>query len=83
MSLGLATFTKDRMAELLKAVEKKAGRALKEKAKTRKELIARGRKEYQSLTRAYERALHTALKTLDIPSRQEFDALKRKVGSKK
>ncbi len=80
MSLGITTFTKDRFAELLKVFEKKAGLALKEKEKTRKELIARGKKEYQSLTRAYERALHNALKTLDIPSRKEFESLKRKVG---
>ena len=56
MSLGITTFTKDRFAELLKVFEKKAGLALKEKEKHARIDCSR-QKEYQSLTRAYERAL--------------------------
>lgn len=79
MSLGLASMAKERAAEVLEYMVKEGRLAAKDQAKLQKRLVAQGEKEYQAMRRSYEASLGTALKALNVPTRKEFEALKKKV----
>ncbi|OGL66555.1 hypothetical protein A2856_02605 [Candidatus Uhrbacteria bacterium RIFCSPHIGHO2_01_FULL_63_20] len=83
IGLGVAALAKERAQDFLDYLVKEGKLAAKDQAKMRKELAARGKKEYRTMSGGYDKAVRETLKMLDIPTRSEFEALKRQVAGKK
>ncbi|TAK03809.1 hypothetical protein EPO34_01445 [Patescibacteria group bacterium] len=83
LGLGVASLAKERAADFLDYLLKEGKLAAKDQARMRKDLAARGKTEYRAMSTGYGKAVRETLKTLDIPTRSEFEALKRRVAGKK
>ena len=83
IGLGVASLAKGRMKEVLSYLAKQGKLATKDQAKMQKKLIEQGKREYTVLSKGYEKAVRQTLKMLNIPTRSEFEALKRTVARNK
>ncbi|MBI2551166.1 hypothetical protein HYV73_02360 [Candidatus Uhrbacteria bacterium] len=83
ISLGVASLAKERAEDFLEFLMKEGKLAVEDQAKMRQKLAAQGEKEYQAMSKWYEKAVRETLKILNIPTRSEFESLKRKVTGKK
>lgn len=83
IGLGAASIAKERAQDFVDFVLKQGKLAAKDQKKLRSKLIKQGQREYASMSKAYEKAVRQTLAALNIPTRSEFEALKRKVSKKK
>lgn len=83
LGMGIASIAKERAEDFIEYIAKEGKTAIKDQGKLRARLMARGEKEYHAMARGYDRAVRKTLKTLNVPTRSEFEALKRKVEGKK
>lgn len=81
--LGVMSLAKGRVEEFIGSLVKDGKLAIKDQKNLRKRLIAEGQKEYRTMTRGYQKIVRETLKTLNVPTRSEFDALKRLVEKKR
>lgn len=79
LSLGLASIVKDRAADFVEFLVKEGKLAVKDRQKLRNQLASQGEKEFRMMKKVYEKSLATALKAMNVPTRKEFNALKKKV----
>ncbi len=83
IGLGIASLAKERTKDFLEFLMKEGKLAAKDQAKMRKKLVAQGEKEYRAMSKGYEKAVRETMNMLNVPTRSEFEALKRKVEGKK
>lgn len=83
VGLGVAAMAKEQAEDFLNFLRKEGRLASKDQAKLRKQLVARGEKEYRAMTKGYGAAVKRTFEILNVPTRSEFEALKRKVEKKK
>lgn len=83
LGLGVASVARERAEEFVEYLAKEGKSAIRDQAKLRARLVARGEKEYRAMARGYENAVRKVLKAMSVPTRSEFEALKRKVEEKK
>ncbi|OGH73756.1 MAG: hypothetical protein A3C90_01145 [Candidatus Magasanikbacteria bacterium RIFCSPHIGHO2_02_FULL_51_14] len=83
VGLGAAGVARERATDFFEYLIKEGKLAVKDKQKLRKKLTTKGEKELHMMTKVYESAVKSVLHTLNIPTRSEFEALKRRVGPKR
>lgn len=83
LGMGVAAVAKERAEDFIEYLAKEGKTAIKDQGRMRARLMARGEKEYAAMARGYDNAVRKALRALNVPTRSEFEALKRKVEGKK
>jgi poly(hydroxyalkanoate) granule-associated protein len=79
VGIGLATVTREKIEETINELIKKGEISEKEGKETIDELVEKSKEMKKDLTEKVEKMVSDTLKTLNIPSRDEFQALKDKV----
>ncbi len=74
---GLVSSSKDKAEKIAKELIKKGELAVKDKDSFVSDLVKKAEQTKKSFDRTLEAAVKSILKKLDIPSRKEFNALKR------
>lgn len=83
LGLGLASMAKNSLDTAITALMREGKTIVKDKSKYQEKLIKEGKKAYGSLIKNLEETFDVALKKMNIPSRKEFEELKRKVEGRK
>lgn len=79
LSLGAAATARERLTDFIDYLIKEGKAATTDRDKLMKQLHAKGETEYNKMKKTYESAIHASLKAMDIPTRKEFDALRKEV----
>lgn len=79
MGLGLLSMSKDRVSDMVDFFVQEGKLAMKDQKKLKKQLLTQGGKEYKKMMGMYEKTVQSTLKVMNVPTRKEFDALKKKV----
>lgn len=77
--LGLVSLTKKKLDEMVKETAQKYGISQKEAEKMANDLLTKAEDRRDDLEQEYEKVFSNALKKMNIPTRKEFDELKKKV----
>lgn len=80
--LGLASLAKDQLEIVASALMKEGKLLTKDKEKFKQEIETKGQDLFSKMKREMEKTTDVVLKKMNIPSRKEFEALKRQVASK-
>ncbi|KKW33134.1 MAG: hypothetical protein UY76_C0008G0007 [Candidatus Uhrbacteria bacterium GW2011_GWA2_52_8d] len=83
LGLGLASLAKDQLETISSALMKEGKLLAKDRKRFKKDLETKGQLLYQQMLREMEKTNRTVLKKMNIPSRKEFEALKRQVAGKR
>lgn len=83
VGFGLASMAKDQFDAFASFLVKEGKLMAKDQTKFRKQLTQKGEKYYKGMMKDMEKASSSVLKTMNPPTRKEFEALKRKVEGKK
>jgi poly(hydroxyalkanoate) granule-associated protein len=79
VGMGLATVTREKIEETIDELIKKGEMSEKEGKEAIDELVEKSKEMKKDLTEKVENMVSDTLKKLNIPSRDEFQALKDKV----
>ena len=79
LSLGAAATARERLTDFIDYLIKEGKAATTDRDKLMKQLNVKGEAEYKKMKKTYENAIHATLKAMDIPTRKEFEALRREV----
>ena len=77
--LGAVLLTKDKVNEAVQKLVKESKINREEAEKLSKELISSGERQWEELEKSLGKSLRKGVQNLDIASKKELDALKRKV----
>lgn len=83
LSLGAAATARERLTDFLDYLIKEGKAATTDRRKLQKQLEAKGQREYRKMKQVYEQSVQSALKTMGIPTRKEFEALRREMAKPK
>ena len=83
LGLGLASLAKDQLETISSALLNEGKLLAKDQKHFKKDLETKGQLLYQQMLREMEKTNRTVLKKMNIPSRKEFEALKRQVTGKR
>lgn len=81
--LGLASLAKDQLETVSSALMKEGKLLTTDKKKFKKEMETKGQYLYTKMQKEMEKTAAAVLKKMDIPSRKEFESLKRQVNAKR
>lgn len=77
--LGLVSLTKKKLDEMVKETAQKYGISQKEAEKMANDLLTKAEDRRDDLEQEYEKVFSNALKKMNIPTRKEFDELKKRL----
>lgn len=79
---GLAVMAKDQLDAFTSFLVKEGKLVAKDQGKFQKDLAKKGEGAYKKMKLEMEKTMSYVLKQMNMPTRKEFDALKRKVDGK-
>ena len=79
LSLGAAATARERLTDFVDYLIKEGKSATTDRDKLMKQLNVKGEAEYKKMKKTYENAINASLKAMDIPTRKEFEALRKEV----
>ena len=79
LSLGAAATARERLTDFIDYLIKEGKSATPDRDKLMKQLNVKGEAEYKKMKKTYESAINASLKAMDIPTRKEFEALRKEV----
>ncbi|MFA5800650.1 MAG: hypothetical protein WC840_06910 [Candidatus Peribacteraceae bacterium] len=83
LSLGAAATARERLTDFIDYLIKEGKTTTTDRRKLQKQLETKGRKEYRKMRQVYEQSVQSALRTMGIPTRKEFEALRREMTTSK
>ena len=79
LGIGTVVFTKEKVEQAIKTLEKKGEIGKKEAEKLIKELTRKGKEVKKEFQQKVEEAVEKALKKMNIPTRKEIEEIKKEL----